>query len=350
MTGDAVGGVWTYALELADALEPHGTEVVLATMGPAPSRAQEEELARSAIEDLRVSSFALEWTDEPWTDVAAAGAWLLDLADELDPDLVHLNGYAHGALPWPCPVLIAGHSCVLSWWRAVRGGEPPPRLNPYRDAIRRGLAGADLLVTPTRALLTELEGLYGPRCARRVIPNGRRPVVAREKEPYVLAAARAWDEAKNLTTLDHAAPATPWPVLVAGDGGERLANVQPLGRVERTQLDDLLGRATIYAAPALYEPFGLGALEAATAGCALVLGDIPSLREVWAEAAAFVEPRDADALAAALTELAEDEPRRAALAARAQDRARLYAPERMAASYVDAYRHLTATAAVEATA
>ncbi len=31
--------------------------------------------------------------------------------------------------------------------------------------------------------------------------------------------------------------------------------------------------------PARYEPFGLSVLEAALSGCALVLGDIPSLRE-----------------------------------------------------------------------
>ena len=33
MTADTVGGVWTYALELAGALAPHGVTVALATMG-----------------------------------------------------------------------------------------------------------------------------------------------------------------------------------------------------------------------------------------------------------------------------------------------------------------------------
>src|SRR5256885_706022 len=39
MTADAVGGVWTYALELARALVPHGLFTTLATMGPRPSEA-----------------------------------------------------------------------------------------------------------------------------------------------------------------------------------------------------------------------------------------------------------------------------------------------------------------------
>ena len=37
-----------------------------------------------------------------------------------------------------------------------------------------------------------------------------------------------------------------------------------------------MSRAAIFFSPALYEPFGLGVLEAAARGCALVLADIPS--------------------------------------------------------------------------
>ena len=56
-----------------------------------------------------------------------------------------------------------------------------------------------------------------------------------------------------------------------------------------------LRRATIFALPARYEPFGLSALEAGLAGCALVLGDIP-MREVWHDAAMFVPPEQPAAL------------------------------------------------------
>ena len=38
MTADCVGGVWTYALDLAESLGDFGVEVLLATMGPRPSR------------------------------------------------------------------------------------------------------------------------------------------------------------------------------------------------------------------------------------------------------------------------------------------------------------------------
>ena len=56
--------------------------------------------------------------------------------------------------------------------------------------------------------------------------------------------------------------------------------------------------AAIYALPARYEPFRLEVLEAAAPGCALVLGDIASLRELWDGAALFVAPDDDRALRA----------------------------------------------------
>ena len=125
MTADTVGGVWTYALELARALEPHGVEVELATMGRALDADQRAQLARSPVVDLHESEFALEWQDDPWDDVDRAGRWLLELEERCRPDLVHLNGYAHGALPWQTPVVVVAHSDVLSWWEAVRR-EPAP--------------------------------------------------------------------------------------------------------------------------------------------------------------------------------------------------------------------------------
>jgi glycogen synthase len=96
-----------------------------------------------------------------------------------------------------------------------------------------------------------------------------------------------------------------------------------------------LSRATVFAEPARYEPFGLAALEAALCGCALVLGDIPSLREVWGEAATFVSPDDPDELAVAVNAALDDPGRRAAAA---RERARRYRPEMMADAYLDAYR------------
>jgi glycosyltransferase involved in cell wall biosynthesis len=101
-----------------------------------------------------------------------------------------------------------------------------------------------------------------------------------------------------------------------------------------------LSRASIYALPARYEPFGLSILEAALAGCALVLGDIPSLRQIWDGAALFVSPHNAGELRDAISRLIADEALRRELAACARRKAAYYTPERVAANYVKLYRTL----------
>src|SRR5687767_1129438 len=110
--------------------------------------------------------------EEPWSDVERAGAWLLELEAQLRPDVVHLNGYAHGKLPFRAPVICVGHSCVCSWWRAVHGEEAPDSWDRYRAEVRSGLDGASAIVAPTAFMLRELEREYGPFRRACVIPNG----------------------------------------------------------------------------------------------------------------------------------------------------------------------------------
>ena len=355
MTADTVGGVWTYALDLAGSLEPHGVKTTLATMGAPLSPAQRE--AADSIQTLTLfeSRYALEWTPDPWDDVTRAGAWLLDLEARVKPDLIHLNGYAHGALPWSAPVLVVGHSCVLSWWEAVKGEAAPPEWTRYQSEVTRGLHAADLVVAPTAAMLRALERHYGPLSRTCVIPNGRDAAVwpPAPKEPFILSAGRLWDEAKNVAVLAEAAPRISWPIYLAGDskhpnGGEaRLEHVHLLGTLPPQDLARWLGRASIYALPARYEPFGLSALEAALAGCALLLGDIPSLREVWGEAALFVPPDDVEAWAEALNGLIENPLQRETLAARGRSRALELTPARMAEAYMQVYQSLMSTKGAE---
>jgi glycosyltransferase involved in cell wall biosynthesis len=98
-----------------------------------------------------------------------------------------------------------------------------------------------------------------------------------------------------------------------------------------------MSRAAIYALPARYEPFGLSVLEAGLAGCALVLGDIPSLREHWDRAALFVPPDDSAALVHAIRLLIEDESRRHMLQRQARSRARWFSVDRMVDQYLQVY-------------
>lgn len=345
MTTDTVGGVLTYTAELAAALRASGDELVVATLGE-PLR--DDQRARLPAE-VHETTYALEWMEDPWDDVAASGRWLADLAAAVQPDVVHLCSYAHGALELPAPKVVVGHSCVASWWCAMHGTEPPPEWDRYRRAVAAGLAGADAVVAPTAAMLSELERLHGARNGI-VIHNGTAvpPAPAdAHKRPLVLGAGRFWDPAKNLAALDEAARRLPWPVTVAGDVGSGPAprHARATGPLPAGELAALRRQAAIFAAPARYEPFGLAALEAARDRCALVLGDLPSLREVWGDAAVFVDPLDPAALRDALEALIADPVRRAEMAGRAQRRAAAFGIDRTARAYRRLYARLAARAA-----
>jgi glycosyltransferase involved in cell wall biosynthesis len=348
LTADTVGGVWPYTIELARALAAEGIEPVIATMGRRPSDEQRGEAGALAL-PLFASEYRLPWMDEPWGDVAAAGQWLLGVAREVAPDLVHLSEPVYAALPWPVPTVAVAHSCVLSWWEAVRGEPAPVEWHHYRQAMRAGFAAAGVVVAPSRFMQLAVRRHYAARGVR-VIPNARDPArfPPRAKEPRVFAAGRMWDQAKYIAALESAAAGLAWPVYVAGDtehpgrhGARRNAGASPhlqsLGRLSATAVAEWQARASIYALPARYEPFGLSILEAALAECALVVGDVPSLRELWDGVAIFVDPGDADMLHDALALLIADTHLRQTLAMRAHRRAATLTPRRMAAAYLDAY-------------
>jgi glycosyltransferase involved in cell wall biosynthesis len=349
MTTDTVGGVWNYALELCRNLSDSGVEILLATMGRSPRPEQREAARRIEGVSLRESTFALEWMDDPWTDVARAAEWLWDLEQDFQPDVVHLNGYAHGTVPWTAPTLMVGHSCVLSWWQAVKGEEAPARWDPYREAVSHGLRAADRVVAPTAWMADELVRLYGLTRRPDVISNGRDPGRYRAnevKEPFVLGVGRLWDEAKNLQALGAIAADLPWRVRLVGDarspdGAVRsFPGVEAAGYVAEEAVAELMARAALYVMPAKYEPFGLSILEAGLSGCALVLGDIPTLREIWDDAAVYVPPEDTSALRARCIELMHDQAKRARLGEKARRRAAQFTARKMSEACLSHYADL----------
>jgi glycogen(starch) synthase len=347
MTADTIGGVWTYALELARALAPEGIEISLATLG-APLREDQREALRD-IENLELyeSRYKLEWMDDAWDDVEEAGIWLLRLEERIRPDLIHLNGYAHGSLPWRSPVLVVGHSCVISWWEAVLAEPAPASWDRYYREVARGLAAADIVAAPSMSMFWELNNNYGPIHCGRVIYNGRDPEKFKpgSKEEFILTAGRLWDRAKNIALVAEVAGKLPWPVYAAGgisggDGGASGNPLRRLGYLSEQSLAAWYGRAPLFVLPAKYEPFGLCALEAGLSGCALVLGNIPSLREIWADAAVYVDPDDPDALEGAVMKLIGDSEYRREMGGLARERAGLYTAAGMAAGYKAIYREL----------
>jgi len=345
MTTDAVGGVWDFSLQLAESLADYGVGVALATMGPLPSETQKREVQQAANITLYTSAYRLEWMEDPWEDIARAGEWLLGLEQQLQPDIVHLNGYVHGSLNWRAPVCVVGHSCVLSWWHAVHCQPVPPSWSKYRLAVEKGIQHCDFLVAPSFSMLKMLERWYGQAPASSVIYNGRsnHRFAAGLKEPMVFAAGRLWDAAKNIDALVRCAGDLPWQLVIAGEGRSEISlpsNLSLLGKVASDRIAQEMARASIYCSMARYEPFGLSVLEAALAGCALILSDIDSFRELWSDAALFVPSDDDERLKQALTSLINDDRLRENLARAARERAQNYGVETMVSSYLRLYEHL----------
>ncbi len=355
MTTDAVGGVWTYALDLAAGLRESGIEITLAILGPRPSGGQRQAAARIAGLRVLETGLPLDWTAGSRDEVVGAGAALAALAAETGCDLVHLNSPALAAdAAFPCPVIAACHSCVATWWAAVRGGSLPEDFAWRTDLVRSGYEAADLLLAPSAAFARATADAYALRELPRVAHNGRaaRPAPS-PREPagrcFVLTAGRLWDEGKNIAALDRVAQKLPAPVLAAGPthgpNGAVIAlhHAAALGYVDAATLDGHFAARPVFASLAFYEPFGLAVLEAAQAGCPLVLSDIPTFRELWDEAALFVHPKDENGAVAILTGLLADATERDRLGRAAQERAGRYRLDRMVEGVAGAYRDVLAS-------
>jgi glycosyltransferase involved in cell wall biosynthesis len=306
--------------------------------------------------ELEITDLELEWQDPEGDDRERVLEFLGSMEERVRPDLVHLNGYREACAAWRAPVLVTAHSCVGSWWRACRGCAPSEAgWQSYLDDVAVGLASADRWVAPTAAFRSMIEQLYAPPRKGEVIWNGlasleTEMVVAADKEPFILAAGRLWDEAKNVAVLSRIADGLDWPVRIAGARRQEGSaagmdgRVEWLGKLPNPDLLAMMRRAGIFVSPAVYEPFGLTVLEAAASGCALVLADIPVFRELWDEAALFVDPRDGEQVAAALNSVSRDPSLRTKLQSAALERASRYTLAAKADGYEQLYRDMLAHA------
>jgi glycosyltransferase involved in cell wall biosynthesis len=345
LTADAVGGVWQYSLDLARALEPLGIETVIALLGPPPSPAQ-----LRAAKGLRLidTGLPLDWLARDPEALAEAGSELARLARRLGADIVQAgNAALLAGADFEMPTVAVQHSCLASWWQAVRGTPLPPDFAWRSDLVAAGLKSADLVVAPTAAFAAVTRDVYGLGSVPRAVHNGRAPLPLEPRAPRDCAftAGRLWDEGKNLATLDAAAALLPFPIHAAGPlsgpngAGIAFEAVHALGELDEAGIAHWLSARPVFVSAALYEPFGLAVLEAAAAGCPLVLSDIPTFRELWDGAALFVPARDSDGFARAIRELVGDDGARDALGRAARRRAARYTPaataEAMAALYLD---------------
>ena len=349
MTADAIGGVWQYSLDLARFLARRDVEICLTLFGPAPSAAQRADAA--AIDALTLIEMGepLDWLATDAAGVTHAGRHLAQLAESWRANLIHLNSPALAAeASFAAPVLAVAHSCLGTWWEAVRGDALPPDF-AWRDALHaQGLARAEMVVTPSHSFAVATARRHRLPRVPKVVHNGRSalPLGGTAMHDFALTSGRLWDAGKNVATLDRAAGRLAFPFKAAGkhvgENGDVLAvdHLRLLGQLDERALGQLLGARPVFASAALYEPFGLAVLEAAAAGCPLVLSDIPTFRELWDGVAIFVPPHDDRGFADAIEALVGDTARRIMAGNAARERARQYDVTAMGEAMLHNYRAL----------
>src|SRR4051812_5760770 len=369
ITSDTLNGNWTYTRELVSGLITRGLRVTLVSFGEIPLPEQTAWMDRLHGLSYHPTAFRLDWMEEGQHDFEDASAYLCSLAKEIKADVFHSNHIGYGALPMGIPRVVVAQGDLITWWKAVHGREPKDSawLRWYKRTISRGLMGASAVVAPSEWMLNSVRSSYSGASRELVIHNGRNPIFFNPyvtKEDGVLAIGRLLDPAKQVNLLTQELHTVPICIV-----GEDPAAEQPLkvpvradvrfsdgttgvalrGPQSESQLRLLYSKSAIYAAPSRYEPFGMTVLEAALSRCALVLNDIPSLRELWANAAIYFQTNDPASLADAVRMVSSDPQMRRNFANRAFQRAReCFNAHRMTDNYIQLYHSVLSRKAIAA--
>jgi glycosyltransferase involved in cell wall biosynthesis len=347
MTTDTVGGVWTFTRELADGLLRNACAVALISLGRRPSDEQQawaDNLTHSWGSSFRYEALdtPLEWMPQNEHAYVGAAPFLVEMARDFQPDLLHSNQFCFGHLPLLIPKIITAHSDVLSWAESCRGGklEDSAWLGQYLALVNSGLARADCVITPTRWMRHALARNFPLPESTAVVSNGRtlNAAPSATRKLQAVTAGRLWDEAKNISILREVQSSM--PLLLAGEAhdgfGATTGHITSLGALSQKALLALFRESSIYICPSRYEPFGLAPLEAALCGCAVVANDIPSLREVWADGALYFS--GPQSLASLLRELCDNPERLRTACEQSFQRAGLFSAQRMTKGYLQIFQ------------
>jgi glycosyltransferase involved in cell wall biosynthesis len=202
----------------------------------------------------------------------------------------------------------------------------------FAAQARAAAERSDLIITVSAFTARQVEQLLHVDPARlRVIPHGARPVAAPvneiPREPIVLSVG-AIQRRKNIVRLIEAFEQLPaeWKLLLAGSFGfdsetarqrmehsPRKQDIQVLGYVTDSQLENLYRRASILAFPSLDEGFGMPVLDAMARGVPVLTSNVSAMPEVSGGAALLVDPTDGQSIADGLCRLATNSDLREAL-------------------------------------
>ncbi len=354
---DGVSGIASYTTELVRRLPARGWDVTAFTARH-PEAEVRAAMAGAGVPGVHpvVLPFPRPLLYDAWHTVGAAGP----LRRIAPVDLVHAPSVAVPPVR-DVPLVVTAHDAAPVTF-------PDTYTRRGRWFHRRGFAAAArrarLVIAVSEFSAAEIAANTPiPRDRIRVVPNGvaldpaPADAVARAREswgidgrPYVLWVGTLQPR-KNVGVLVdafHRAVAEaelPHVLVLVGaegwladrppdDAGDR---VLAPGALARGPLSALYGGAELFAFPSRHEGFGLPALEAMAQGTPALLGDIPALREVAGDAAAFVDPGDVDGWSARLVALLGDADERARLGRAGVARAAQFSWDRCAERTVAVY-------------
>ena len=363
ITTDTVTPQWVYTRELVTGLAVRGVQVTLVSFGEIPLPEQVSWLGFLQGVTYIPTAFSVEWMQEAEAQFPESSAFLAGLVRELRPDVLHLGQFCFGDLGMDVPRVILAHGDP-----GTRALALPPRarlsgsMRWYLERAKQGAAAADAVVATTDWMLHAVEECHAAPRRSIVVGPGRNAMFYNsraDKEDLVLSVGRLRDAAQQLGLLT--AVAQPLPVCIVDHGAMTPVRKNPIRTDVRTnigraavairgpqsegQLRSLYSRASIYAATSCYEPLGLAGVEAALSRCAIVANDVPSLREMWGEAAVYFATNDAESLHRTLRRLHDDPQLRAGYAERAYLRARsCFTSKQMTDKYLALYGSLASDA------
>jgi glycosyltransferase involved in cell wall biosynthesis len=194
----------------------------------------------------------------------------------------------------------------------------------FTEQARAAAERSDLMIAVSKFTATQVQEFLGVEASRiRVIPHGARAParISRARENLVLTVG-AVQKRKNIGRLVKAFERMPrgWKLAIAGagegygaaeelravDDSGRRNDIEVLGYVPAAALEQLYGRASIFAFPSLDEGFGMPVLDAMARGVPVVTSLRSAIPEVAGDAAILVDPENIEELGDALARLAEN--------------------------------------------
>jgi glycosyltransferase involved in cell wall biosynthesis len=195
------------------------------------------------------------------------------------------------------------------------------RENDLIEKQRYVLENADLLLPNSTAEMDLIQKEFQVTTAYRIIPNAVEPIFRDAKPDHFISSYRVHDFIlcvgriefrKNQLRLLQALRDISTPIVFIGHQPDwsyyrRCRNVAQgnalfLGGIQQSELPSAYSAAKVYAQPSWFETPGLSCLEAAAAGCNLVVTSRGSTREYFGEYAWYCEPNNPHSIREAVLE------------------------------------------------